>query len=45
MNEATEAGITRAALIQSLVDRGIEGSEYLQRVREEEKEPILLLPA
>lgn len=45
MNEATEAGITRAALIQSLVDRGIEGSEYLQRVRKEEKEPILMLPA
>lgn len=45
MNEATEAGITRPALIQSLVDRGIEGSEYLQRVRREEKEPILLLPA
>lgn len=45
MDEATEAGITRSALIQSLVDRGIEGSEYLHRVRSEQKEPILLLPA
>lgn len=45
MTEATEAGITRSALIQSLIDRGIEGTEYLQRVRSEDREPILLLPA
>ena len=45
LTEATEAGITRAALIHSLVDRGIEGPEYLNRVRNEDKEPILLLPA
>ena len=45
MNEATEAGITRSAIIQSLLDRGIEGAEYLHRVRSEQKEPILCLPA
>ena len=45
LTEATEAGITRAALIHSLVERGVEGPEYLHRVRSEDKEPILLLPA
>jgi hypothetical protein len=36
---------TQPALIQSLIDLGINGRAYVEQIQQEEKEPLLLLPS
>lgn len=42
---ATEAVLTRPYLIETLIEKGIEGREYMTAIREEKERPLLLLAA
>jgi hypothetical protein len=45
LRDITDTALTRPLTIEALERKGISGSEYITTLREEKKNPILLLPA
>lgn len=45
VREVTDAALTKPLLIESLDRRGIRGSDFITRLRNEKETPILMLPA
>ncbi len=43
VREATDSALIKPYLIQSIVEKGIDKKEYLNRLREEKEYPVLLL--
>jgi hypothetical protein len=43
IREATDSALTKPYLIQSIIEKEIDGKEYLNRLREEKEHPILML--
>ena len=45
VRDAQDAALSKPYLLETLIDRDVDGHEYMRQLREEKEQPLLLLKA